>query len=127
MKKAAESHAEEDKKKREEIEIINRADTLIYTTEKSMKDMEGKVDKKKLDPIKKGVEELKELMKPEKKDIPKVKAKLEEIEKIASEAATELYKKAAEEQAKKQKAEGKGKKEEKKDDKVVDAEYKEKK
>jgi molecular chaperone DnaK len=127
MRKAAESHAEEDKKKKEEIEIINRADTLIYSTEKSMKDMEGKVDKKKLEPIKKHVEELKELMKPEKKDIAKVKAKLEEIEKIASEAATELYKKAAEERAKKQKAEGKKeeKKEEKKgkDDNVVDADY----
>ncbi|MBW2981822.1 molecular chaperone DnaK [Candidatus Woesearchaeota archaeon] len=130
MKKAAESHAEEDKKKKEEIEIVNRADSLIYTTEKSMKDMEGKVDKKKLDPIKKHIDELKELMKPEKKDIKKIKTKLDEIEKIASEAATELYKKAAEEQAKKQKAEGKtAKKEEKKskDDNVVDAEYKEKK
>jgi len=97
MKKAAESHAEEDKKKKEEIEIVNRADSLIYTTEKSMKDMEGKVDKKKLDPIKKHIDELKELMKPEKKDIKKIKTKLDEIEKIASEAATELYKKAAEE------------------------------
>jgi molecular chaperone DnaK len=128
MRKAAESHAEEDKKKKEEVEIVNRADTLIYSTEKSMKDMEGKVDKKKLEPIKKHVDELKELMKPEKKDIAKVKAKLEEIEKIAGEAATELYKKAAEEQAKKQKAEGKKagaeKKEEKgKDDNVVDADY----
>jgi len=130
MKKEAESHAEEDKKKKDEIEIINRADTLIYTTEKSMKDMEGKVDKSKLDPIKKHIDELKELMKPEKKNIAKIKSKLDEIEKIASEAATELYRKAAEEQAKKQKAEGKGKTEKKgkeKDDNVVDAEYKEKK
>jgi len=126
MRKEAESHAEEDKKKKEEVETINRADTLIYTTEKSMKDMEGKVDKKKLDPIKKNVDELKELMKPEKKDIAKIKKKLEEIEKIASEAATELYKKAAEEQAKKQKAAGgKAGAEEKKgkDDNVVDADY----
>ncbi|MBW2965819.1 molecular chaperone DnaK [Candidatus Woesearchaeota archaeon] len=125
MKKEAESHAEEDKKKKEEVETINKADTLIYTTEKSMKDMEGKVDKSKLEPIKKHVDELKELMKPEKKDIAKIKKKLEEIEKIASEAATELYRKAAEEQAKKQKASGKAGKQEKKgkDDNVVDADY----
>jgi molecular chaperone DnaK len=126
MRREAESHAEEDRKKKEEIEIVNRADTLIYTTEKSMKDMEGKVDKSKLDPIKKHIDELKKLMEPEKKNIAKIKAKLDEIEKIASEAATELYRKAAEEQAKKQKAEGKGKKqskEGKKDDDVIDADY----
>lgn len=130
MQKEAESHAEDDKKKKEEIETINRADTLIYTTEKTMKDMEGKVDKAKLEPIKKHIDELKELMKPEKKDISKIKAKLEEIEKMAQEAATELYKKAAEEQAKAQAKAGAnpGKTEEKKeekgkDDNVVDADY----
>jgi molecular chaperone DnaK len=126
MKKDAESHAEDDKKRKEEIEVINKADTLIYSTEKTMKDMEGKVDKAKLEPVKKHVDELKELMKPEKKDIAKIKAKVEEIEKFAQEAATEMYQKAAAEQAKKQQASGKPgeeKKEERKDDKVVDAEY----
>ncbi|MBW2977360.1 Hsp70 family protein, partial [Candidatus Woesearchaeota archaeon] len=133
MKKEAESHAEEDKKKKEEVEIINKADTMIYTTEKTMKDMEGKVDKAKLEPVKKHVDELKELMKPEKKDIAKIKAKVEEIEKFAQEAATEMYQKAAAEQAKKQQAAGKAgpqpgakteeKKQEKKDDNVVDADY----
>jgi len=128
MKKDAEAHAEDDKKRKEEIEVINKADTLIYTTEKTMKDMEGKVDKAKLEPVKKHVDELKELMKPDKKDIAKIKAKVEEIEKFAQEAATEMYKKAAAEQAKKQAQQGKAegaKKEGKKgkDDNVVDAEY----
>jgi len=127
MRKQAEAHAEEDKKRKEEVEIINKADTLIYTTEKTMKDMEGKVDKSKLEPIKKHIDELKELMKPEKKNIAKIKAKVEEIEKFAQEAATEMYRKVAEEQAKKQQAAGtekkakKGKKSE--DDNVVDADY----
>ena len=46
---------------------------MIYTTEKTMKDLEGKVDKAKMDPLKKHVDELKELMKPEKKDIEALK------------------------------------------------------
>jgi molecular chaperone DnaK len=131
MQKDAEAHAEEDKKKRDEIETINKADTLIYTTEKTMKDMKGKVDDKKLDEIKKHVDELKKLMEPEKKDIAKLKAKLDEIEKVAQAAATEMYQKVQQEQAKKQQAGAKAgqEKTEKKDDKkddVVDAEYKEK-
>jgi len=42
MKKDAEEHAEEDKKKREMIDIKNTADTMVYTTEKMMKDVEEK-------------------------------------------------------------------------------------
>ena len=122
MRKESERYAEEDKKKKQEIETINQADALIYTTEKTMKDMEGKVDEKKLRPLKEEIEELKELMKPEKKDIKKIKAKLDEINKIAQEAATELYQKAAAEHQKKSSA----KKEKKKDDDVVDAEFEEK-
>lgn len=98
MRKEAEQHSEEDKKKKEEIETINQADILIYTTEKTMKDMEGKVDKAKLDTIKKEVEDLKKLMEPEKKDVAKIKEKLDEINKVVQEAATELYQKSASQQ-----------------------------
>jgi molecular chaperone DnaK len=133
MQKEAEAHAEEDKKKKEEIETVNKADTLIYSMEKTKKDMKGKVDDKKLDEIQKHVDELKELMKPDKKDIAKIKAKLDEVEKVAQAAATELYAKAQKEQAKQQAAKGaeapKEEKEASKDDKkedVVDAEFKEK-
>ncbi len=126
MRKEAEKYEEEDKKKKEEIEVINQADTLIYTTEKTMDDMKAKVDEKKLKPIKDKIEELKELMKPEKKNIKKIKEKVDEITKIAQEAATEMYQKAAAEQQKKAKAENPGKKEEKKADDVVDAEFEEK-
>ncbi|MBR9702489.1 molecular chaperone DnaK, partial [Candidatus Woesearchaeota archaeon] len=52
MKKDAETHAEEDKKKQEEIEIINHADSFVYSSEKLFKDFEGKVDEKKLKSIK---------------------------------------------------------------------------
>ncbi|MBW2999726.1 molecular chaperone DnaK [Candidatus Woesearchaeota archaeon] len=120
MRKDAESHEADDKKKKEEVEVINKADAMIYTTEKTMKDMEGKVDKSKLKPIKEGVEELKKLMEPKEKDIEAIKKKLEEINKIAQEAATEMYQKAAA-QAQQAQTEIKEDSDEKKE-KVVDAE-----
>ncbi len=44
MTKEAELHADEDRKKKEEIEVRNTADSLVYTAEKSLKDAEGKID-----------------------------------------------------------------------------------
>lgn len=106
MKKEAEAHAEEDKKRKEEMEVLNNAETFIYTSEKTLKDLGDKVDKSKVEPIKKGIDELKKLMEPEKKDVPAVKKKLEEVEKLMQEAATEMYQKAQAEQAKAQQAAG---------------------
>ncbi len=120
MRKDAEKYAEEDRKKKEEVETLNQADALIYTTEKTMKDMEGKVDEAKLKPIKDGIEELKKLMAEEKKDVKKIKAKIDNINKVAMEAATELYQKAQQAQASQQQTKEAEKKEGK--EKVVDAE-----
>ena len=127
MKKDAEAHADEDKKKKEEVEVINQADTLVFSTEKLFKDFEGKVDKKELEQVKGKIMELKELLKPDKKDIAAVKKKTEEVNEIVQKMSTELYKKAAEKQAAQQQKAGKTeepKKEGKKDEKVVDADYK---
>ncbi len=118
MRKEAEQFAEQDKTRKEEVEIINQADTLVYTTEKLLKDLEGKVENKKIEEIKKHIEELKKLLKEDKKDAEKIKKKLEAMNQVVQEASAELYKKAAEEQAKK-KPENK-----KDDDSVVDADYK---
>ncbi|MFH1850263.1 MAG: molecular chaperone DnaK [archaeon] len=130
MRKEAEAHADEDKRKKDEIEVVNNADTLIYSTEKTLIELEGKVSPDKIENIKKGVGELKKLMEPANKDVPKIKEKTEQINKVIQEASTELYKKAAEEQAAKQKAADaasgdrkRGKKDDK-DENVVDAEYK---
>ena len=132
MKGQAEDHAEEDKKRKEEVETINQADTLVYTTEKMMGELKGKAEEAKLSEVKKEVDELKELLKPEKKDIEKLKAKLEQVNKKMQEISTELYQKAAQQQAAQAKAnEGKanGKSDDKaknsdKKEKVVDADYK---
>ncbi len=120
MKKEAEKSAEQDKKKLEEIEAINSADTLIYTSEKLFEDFKDKIDEKKIEPIKKEVEELKNLMK-DKKDIDAIKKKVDEINKKIQEISTELYQKVAQEQAQQQ-AQKEEKKGDKKDDKVVDGE-----
>ena len=126
MQQEAEAHAEEDKKRKEEIDIVNEADSLVYSAEKLFKDFEGKVDKKKLEGIKGKIEELKKLLEPEQKDVKAIKEKLDTVNKELQEVSTELYKKAAEEQAKQQAAGGEGaKKEEKKDENVVDADFEE--
>ena len=119
-------NAIEDKKKQEEVETINQADTLVYTSEKLFKEMKGKVDNKKLDEIKKEMDLLKKLLEPEKKDIEKIKKKLEEVNEKMQVVSTEMYQKATQEQAAKtakteKKTEKKGK------EKVVDADFKEKK
>lgn len=124
MRKEAEEHTEEDNKRKDEVETINQAENLIYTTEKTLKDMEGKVDEAKIKPIKNNVDELKKLMESEKKDIEAIKKKVEEITKFAQEAATEMYQKAAAEaQQQAEKEEKTGEKKEEKE-KVVDADYK---
>ncbi len=116
MRKEAEKNMENDKKRLDEISIINQADTLIYTTEKTLKDMEGKVEGADLKEIKAKVDGLKKLMEPEKKDVNAIKKKLDEVQELVQKAATEMYQKVASEQAKKG-AGAKGNKE-----KVVDAE-----
>lgn len=100
MRKEAESHAEDDKKRREEAETINNADTLVYTTEKTLKDMEGKVPEEKIKPIKAEIAEIKKLLEPEKKDIETLKKKTDELQRLVQDAATEMYQKAQQEYAK---------------------------
>ena len=101
MRKEAEVHAEDDKKRKEEIETINQADTLVYTTEKLFEDMKGKVSDSKLDDVKKEIDELKKLLAEEKRDISAIKKKLDEVNKKVQDMSTEMYQKVAEEQAKK--------------------------
>jgi molecular chaperone DnaK len=126
MKREAEEHAEEDKKKQEEIETINIADSLVYSTEKLFKDVEGKVDEKKIEDIKTLIEDLKKLLEPEQKDIEALKKKIEEVNEKVQAMSTEMYQKVAEEQQKAQAAgaapEGDESGSKNKKEKVVDAE-----
>ena len=90
MKKEAEAHAEEDKKKKEQIEVKNIADTLVYTTEKVLKDAGDKVDAK----IKKTVEEKVEVLKKVKDgdDLEAIKKATEELSQAAQKIGEAMYK-----------------------------------
>jgi molecular chaperone DnaK len=94
MRKMAEEHAEDDKKRKEEIETINEADALVYATEKTLKDMEGKVPEDKMAPIKAEIADLKKLLEPEKKDVDAIRKKVDEMQRLVQDAATEMYRKA---------------------------------
>ena len=128
MKKQAEEFAEVDKKKKEEIETVNQADNLVYTTEKLFKDLEGKVSGKEIEEVKGKILELKELMKPAEKDIPALKKKLDEINEMVQKMSTELYQKAGQQYQEAHKGQTSGEEAEAQDktpndDNVVDADY----
>lgn len=128
MKKDAEIHEGEDKKRKEKVDTLNEAEALVNQYEKTIKDMGDKVDKKQLEPIKKDIDGLKELLKDKDKNYEQIKKAKDDLTKKFQKVSEELYKKVAEEQAKKQQAAGAAgtqpKKEDKKDDNVVDADYK---
>jgi molecular chaperone DnaK len=98
MRKEAEQFAEQDKARKEDIEVINEADSLVYSTEKLFKDFEGKVDAKELESVKGQIEELKKFLGEQPKDLAKIKAKLKEINENVQKLSTELYQKMAQEQ-----------------------------
>ena len=126
MKKQAEDFAEVDKKKKEEVEAINEADTLVFTTERLFKELEGKVPSKEVEEIKGKIIELKELLKPAEKDVASIKKKMDEINEMVQKMSTELYQKAGQQY---QQQHGQKTNEEaeetksKNDDNVVDADY----
>lgn len=98
MRKEAEVHAEEDKQRVKDIEIMNQADTLLYTTEKSLKDFEGKVSPEDLGVLKERLEDLKKLL-GEKKEPAEVEKAMNTLSEIAQKVATELYQKASQSQS----------------------------
>jgi molecular chaperone DnaK len=122
MMKEAEQFAEEDEKRKKEIETLNEADSLIYTAEKTKKDLGDKIGKDNLDKIDNAVNELKETLKT--KEIEKIKSKSEELTKVLQEVGTVIYQQAAAQQAQQTKQANAGQTSEPKD-KVVDAEYEE--
>ncbi len=128
MQKEAEQFADVDKKKKEEIEAINNADNLVYSTEKLFKDLEGKVPEKEIGEVKGKILELKELLKPAEKDVAAIKMKMDEINELVQKMSTELYQKAGqhyqkEHQGQKTNSDENEEEKSKNDDNVVDADY----
>lgn len=90
MKKEAEIHAEEDKKKKDFIDVRNTADTLIYTTEKTIKDFGGKIKEVDKKEIEEKIEALKKVK--DSDDISAIKKASEELSQAIQKVGTELYK-----------------------------------
>ena len=88
----AESNAEEDRKKKEEAEVKNKADTLVYQTEKNLKDYGDKIPGEHKTTIENAVKALKEAI--EKENIEDIKAKTEELEQASYKMAEAMYSQA---------------------------------
>ena len=142
MVKDAEHFAEEDKKRKESVETKNQADTLMYSTEKALKDYGDKVSDDEKKAIESNINDLKEKIKTD--NIEDIKKSMETLAKSSHKLAEEIYKEQAGKQQQQAGAQGQGQSqagpseeqqqgpqdenqsESGKDD-VVDAEYKEEK
>ncbi len=91
MKKDAEAHAEEDKKKKEEVEVRNTAETMIFTTKKAMEEAGDKVSDDEKKPVEEKMKELEEILKDDKADIEKIKEASEALSKEAQKIGEKLY------------------------------------
>ncbi|MCK4326659.1 Hsp70 family protein, partial [bacterium] len=138
MVKDAEQHAQEDKKQREKAEVRNQADTLVYTTEKSLKEYGDKVSEDVKKSINQALDKVKETMKGD--DAEAIKKACEELTQASHKLAETIYQEAAKKQAEAQAREAKkgepkkegpekgekagGEKGKVKEEDIIDAEYK---
>ena len=104
--KEAEMHAEDDKKKQEEIEVRNNADSMIYTAEKTTEELKDKISDDEKSNIEKLVQELRELIPGD--DIAAIKEKTDELTKVVQDIGAKIYQEAQAAQQAQQNAEGAG-------------------
>jgi molecular chaperone DnaK len=112
----AKKFEEEDKKKREEIDLRNTADTAIFTAERAIKDAKDTIDAADKEKIESAIADLKKAL--EGDDLEAIKQKMDALTEAVYAVTTKLYQQA-QQQAAQQKTEGAAKK----DDNVVDADY----
>ena len=92
MVKDAESNADEDKKKREEVEVRNNADILVYETEKNMKEFGDNLDANTKSQLELAIDRLKEAAKGA--DINEIKAATDALQQVWHEASAQMYQQA---------------------------------
>src|SRR6266511_5977989 len=92
MKKDAEAHAAEDAKHREEIEIKNRADSLVYTTERTLREHGDKVAAGDKQTIETALGEAREALKSD--DLERIKRAEEDLQKASHNLAEAMYREA---------------------------------
>ncbi|CAM4302303.1 molecular chaperone DnaK [Listeria booriae] len=120
MVKDAEANAEEDKKVKENAELRNNADQLVFTVDKTLKELEGKVDEEEVKKAEAARDELSEALKGE--DFDAIKEKTDALNEIVQALSVKLYEQAAAEQ---QAAQGENPEAGATNDDVVDAEFEE--
>jgi len=119
--KQAEQFAEEDKKRREKVEAVNQADSLIYSTEKTLEEFGDKVTSEEKEKLQAAIEDLRKVIGDE--DIEKVKELTESLSKEMYAVSSRIYQQVAQEQAAQQQAEQAPPSDEAEGD-YVDADYK---
>ncbi|HDU0130095.1 TPA: molecular chaperone DnaK [Listeria monocytogenes] len=120
MVQDAEANAEEDKKNKENAELRNNADQLVFTVDKTLKELEGKVEEEEVKKAEAARDELQEALKGE--DFEAIKEKTESLNEIVQNLSVKLYEQVAAEQQAAGGAEGQ---EAPQNDDVVDAEFEE--
>ena len=88
----AKAHAEEDKSKKEAVETRNQADSMVYSTEKSLKEHGDKLDAKDKDNIQKSIDDLKDVLKDENASAESLKSKLDALNTAAMKLGEIMYK-----------------------------------
>ena len=124
MVQEAEQHASEDKERKEEVEIRNQADSMVYQADKTINDFKDKADAASIEKLQSAADELKEALKGT--DTALIKTKLEALTGPLYELTTAMYQKTSQEQAGSGPAGDSGAGQEQKDkdnENVVDADY----
>ncbi len=123
MVKEAEENAEDDKKRKEEVELRNEADQLVFTADKTLKDLEGKVDEAEVTKANEAKDALKAAI--EKNDLEEIRTKKDALQEIVQNLSVKLYEEAAKQAQDAQGADGAAGESKGNDDNVVDAEFEE--
>lgn len=120
MIKEAKEHDEDDRRRKEEVEIKNNADSLLYTTEKTLSEIGDKLDKEQKENIEEGMKSLKDALSEE--GVQKIKSETDNLANIIQKAGASIYQQTQQQadMGTSQREEG----EKHEDEKVIDAEYK---
>lgn len=121
MVKEAEANRDADSKRKEEADVKNEAEQLVFQTEKTIKELGDKIDAKDKEKAEVEIKELKEAL--EKNDVNEIKTKKDKLQETAMAFATKMYEEAAKNNEKNENNEAESK--DSKDD-VIDAEFEEK-
>jgi molecular chaperone DnaK len=123
MKKDAKEHESDDKKKREEVDIRNQADNLVFQSEKQLKEFEGKLPPDMKAKIQTAIDKLKEAQKSN--NVTDMKSAIDGLNQVWNEASTQMYSQATggQQPGAEQQAPGEGEQPKTEEQKVENADF----